>query len=524
MSESDDPTSTDPSPAADIPTRPGVQEAGRSVRWKLVGSVAERGVNLVAFVLLMRFVDRADFGLVALAIPIYTLVGMLRDVGVTQAIIQSPHATKEFISTCFWLRLAVGVVLYLVLAAIAWPASLLLREPSLFGILMVLGLVLIMDTIPSVQQAILIRELRVAPAMQVRAIGLFLGVVVSVAMAIAGAGAWALVVNAVVASIASGVLLFFLTNWRPMLRFDRNELPRLVRWGGNLTGAQVLGWFTEQFGVLAMGVFDAMAIHFGWIRRGVPNLKGIPGYPDVILGYYSRAYIMGKWPDSLLGSVVGGGLATSFFAKIQDAPDRMRDALYRATRIMYLVATPVSVVILVVTDDFVKAVGGPDWEGAVLPCRIIAVGGTCLMLRQTLRHWLIAAGHPRILFRNQVIVAGVSVASTLVVVWFGMIWVALATTVACATEFVLLWTMSRHLTKTGLIDWVQMYWRPLASAVIMAVVMILVQSQVNHWPVLVPRLLLNVAAGLLAWLLAASILCPHDLKLLFRLAIPSRSS
>lgn len=522
MSESDDPTSTQSAPLADGPVRPGVREAGSSVRWKLVGSVTERLVNLVSVVLLMHLVDRAEWGLVALAVPIYTLVGMLRDIGVTQAIIQSPKATADFISTCFWLRFVVGVALYLILALIAWPAALLLHAPRLFGILLLLGAVLVVDTVPSVQQAILIRELRVAPAMLVRSVSLMLGVAVAVALAIAGAGAWALVVNAVVATVSSGVLFLFLTQWRPTLRFDRNELPRMVRWGGNLTGTQFLGWFTEHFSIFTMGVFHAVAIAFGWVQPGMPKPRGIPGYPDIILGYYSRAYVMGKWPDSLLGSIVGGGLATSFFAKIQDAPDLMRDALHRATRLMYLAASPVSVVILVVTDDFVKVVGGPTWEGAVLPCRIIAVGGTCLMLRQTLRHWLIAAGHPSILLRNQVIVAAVSVAMTLVAVWFGMVWVALAASLACATEFVLLWTMSRHLTRTGLAQWFQMYWQPLACAVFMGAAMLLVHSQIHHWSLIWPRLLINLLAGVGVWLATARWLCPHDLTLLVRLAIPSR--
>lgn len=481
--------------------RPGVREAGHGVRWKLVGSSAERILNFAALPLLLRLVDRQAWGLVALATVVYSLVGLLRDLGVSQEILRNPDTSSRFVSTCFWIRLTIGGALYLLLATFAYPVARISGHPEIVPVLLVMGTALFLDALPSIQQAVLIRDLRIRPAMQIRVVCVTAGVGVSLVMAYWSFDEWALVGGGLVATVASAALLWFACSWRPTFELDRLALGGIVRSGSHLTGAQVLGWFTENFAVFALGV---------------------AGMDKQTLGYFSRAFVVGKWPDSLLGSVVGGGLATSFFAKLQHDPPKLREALHRATGLMYLVGLPMGVVLIVLTEDFWSVVAGPRWSPAVTPCRIIAVGGTCLMLRQTLRHWLIAAGAPSILMRTQFVVAACSVALTLAGLWYGMVGVAVATSVSCLLEFGLLWSLSRSLTHAGLSEWLRLYWRPIACAAILAVALAATRWFLPQTADLTLRVLTEAFVGTTVWLSAAWLLCADDLLLLGRITIPNR--
>ena len=73
-----------------------LRRAGKSIQWKVVGSFAERVLNIVSLAIMARLVTKADYGLVGLAQIAFGLVGMLRDLGLSEAIIRAPQATPLF--------------------------------------------------------------------------------------------------------------------------------------------------------------------------------------------------------------------------------------------------------------------------------------------------------------------------------------------------------------------------------------------------------------------------------------------
>ena len=161
--------------------------------------------------------------------------------------------------------------------------------------------------IPTIQESILIREFRLGPATLARVGSLCFGLMVGIWAAWQGWGAWALIINAVAATCCSALILAPFTRWWPGISVNRKDLRHLVHFGGDLTVTQLFGWFTESFGIAVLGRIVS----------------------DDRVGIFRIASVIGRWPDSLLGSVLGRGLAVSFFAKVQSDPEMMRGALFR---------------------------------------------------------------------------------------------------------------------------------------------------------------------------------------------------
>lgn len=436
-----------------------LRRAGRSVQWKVMGSAAERVLNILSLAVMARLVTKAEYGIVGIATIAYALVGMMRDLGLSEAIIRSPKSSRPFLNTCFWVRMSVGVGLYLILVIVAAPFAWAYERPVLFPMLLVMGSTYVLDALPTVQESILIREFRVGAATFARVGSLLIGLLCGIWAAWNGWGAWSLIVNIVAATCSSILLLAPFTHWWPGFAIERTEIKHLVRFGGNLTITQLFGWFTESFGVAVLGRIAA----------------------DEVVGIFRIASVIGRWPDSLLASVLGRGLAVSFFAKVQGDEEGMRVALRRATNILYLFGLTLAALILVMAPSLILVVYGPQWNEVVPYARMIVVGGTALMIRQTLRYWLIASGWSGALSRNQVFTACVAVPVILIGAWYGLFGVTIGTTVACVAESVFLWIANRDRTGMARGGWLVAYWRPITISIIAGTGLWLFSQSFQWW-------------------------------------------
>lgn len=499
-----DPPGENTSTVESVLTAPNLRRAGSSIRWKMIGSLVERLTSILALSVLARLLDKSDFGLVHLAIAALSLLGMLRDVGVPQAIIQRRDASSTFIETCFWVRMAVGVGLYAAIVVLAWPIGRFFDEPSLVPILFVMGTTYFLDALPTVQESVLIRDLKIREATIARIVSMVLGLSAAIALAFLGYGPWALVANGVVATVAAAVVLFPLCSWRPAGRFHLGDFRHLVGFGGHLTGTQLLAWFTENFSITLLG-------------------KAYTGTSDV--GVFRQAYVIGKWPDSLIGSVLGGGLVVSLFARVQHDAQRMQAALRQTTSLLYLVGLPLASAIIIFAHDIIMVVYGPRWVEVVPLCRVIAVGGTFLMMRLTLRHWLVAAGHSQVLFRNQAVIAVAAVILTVSgLALGGIMGVTIGTTLACVFEAVLLWYSCQELTAVRPIDWWRHSWRSFAVSFIVGVAMYIFSRWAIHWESPTGHTIIGLVVGGMVWIPVARLIAPHEARLIYYLirhALPS---
>jgi PST family polysaccharide transporter len=105
--------------------------------------VARAGSSLLAFVLLGRLLTPQEFGVVALAMAVITVLATLSDAGFTPWLIQRRQLSDTATSTAFWISTALGIVSAAALAALAVPVADAFDSPELRLILPVLAVTLV---------------------------------------------------------------------------------------------------------------------------------------------------------------------------------------------------------------------------------------------------------------------------------------------------------------------------------------------------------------------------------------------
>lgn len=250
---------------------------GRGARWTLAETVAGTAGSLIATVLVARIVGPEGVGTAALAAALVALAQPLVGHAVTNGLVQRPTLAAADIAAALWAMLALALVLAGALAAVALAAPGLLA-PGVAPVLAVLAWILPAQAVEGVATGVLLRR-QDARALALRGIGAQVaGLSAGVALALAGAGAWA---------VAGQQMAFFGT--AALLAAGFAALPARPAWRGEVlrglmpyAAASVASGLAQRFGprlflLLAAGGAPALAGLLQVAFRVAEQARDLPG-------------------------------------------------------------------------------------------------------------------------------------------------------------------------------------------------------------------------------------------------------
>src|SRR6187399_1711623 len=99
--------------------------------WMVLAKLLERSLGLVSSLFLVRLLEPADFGIVAMAMALIALLELFSAFGLDSVLIQQRSATDLHFHTAWTLNVLASCAVGLLLAALAVPASVFYHEPRL---------------------------------------------------------------------------------------------------------------------------------------------------------------------------------------------------------------------------------------------------------------------------------------------------------------------------------------------------------------------------------------------------------
>lgn len=337
-------------PVAESRSTPGVgARTFRAVAWAYGSYIGGRVLVLVSTAILARLLTPRDFGLVAAALIVITLLETLRDFGVTQALIVQPKREALALAHTAWtFSVALGLFLTLLATAFAPAVAALFDEPQIKGLLPILGGIFLLRSIASTHYALAQRELDFRTRTVAELADQATRGISSVALAFAGLGVYSLAIGYLLGTVALTIVLWRRIPWRPVPRLRRDHLRKLISFGGKLTAVDVVA--------ALIGVLDYVF---------VGSVLGV-----VALGLYTLAYRVPELLISNLAAVAGHVLFPAFASVEREA---MGHAFAIAVRSYLLVALPLGIVVGLLAEPLVLVLFGDRWLDAVPAMRVIAL-------------------------------------------------------------------------------------------------------------------------------------------------------
>ncbi len=423
---------------------------GRSVRGG-VATLASQAVKLLlqlgSIAVLARLLRPEDFGMVAMVLAFTGFFSRFKDFGLSIAAVQRADITDAQQTGLFWTNVLIGSGLTLGVAMMSPVLAWLYAEPRLLFIGLAMALTFFVSGLGVQHTALLRRRLAFSSLAVVEIFAVLMSTGIGVAVAIGGAGYWALVAMPLTSACILSVGSWWLCEWRPG-RFDRNvEIRSLIAFGGRLSLVSLCGSIARSVDVFLIG----------W-RFGATSL-----------GFYSKAIQLSMlFVEQMNVSVAR--VAIPVLSSLQNEPERFRGYYRRGMQLLGSVSVPVSVAFFVFANELTLLVLGPQWVEAASIFRLLAPAALFEGLRAATGWVYVSLGNARQQLRWAIFSASVRVVCILIGGMWGVEGVAVGYSVGVCSLWLPGVIYCFRTSPVMLSDLARVLWRPFAAALIAAAI------------------------------------------------------
>jgi O-antigen/teichoic acid export membrane protein len=342
------------------------------VRWVSITRFFVEGLALVGSVVLARLLSPSDFGEVAVTMFLLEVAQALNQNGFGAALIQRKVVSRDEIRIEMTIALVLGLMMTLAVLVAAQTVL-----PDLYGH----RIVPLMDTAAPVFTIVgpgAIAAALLSRRMDFRTLGYISiacqlsGVLVSVGLAVAGAGAQSVIVGQMVI-VAGGALLQIVV-----------VRPPLPTW--RIRGVGDMTWFGIQaaLGGITYSVMRNIDYAIVGARLGAQQT-----------GYYFRAWMVAsEYPGKV--TLIMQQLALPVYSRSTSLED-MRSLRVRIVRVHATVLYPCLAILAGLAPALIPWLFGSKWDGAILPVQLLTASTMLAILSIGVGPLMLAIGKTRLL-------------------------------------------------------------------------------------------------------------------------------
>lgn len=361
-----------------VPDNLGVR-AVRGVAWLGSGQVIRQVLAFATNIVLARMLFPDDFGLFGMAFAATEVAQILTDFGLGAALIQRRESNPIALTTCFWLNMALGLLVCTILIVLAPIIATFFRRPEITWILIPLAANMVIAASMVVPQALLTQQLKFREMTMAQTIGSIVASIGSISLAMAGAGVWALVLQPVIGNVCSCAVMYFQARWWPRGYPEIGAVRHMLVFSGQLLGNNLLSCIGRNLHAAILGR------QLGSSALGMYNLAS--GMTGTIVFQVSSVIVRVLFPT---------------LSSLREQPERLAAAWLKACAAIAIIAFPAMAGMIAVAPDLVPVVFGEQWSPAISVLRILCVVMAFQSVLTTSGTVLMALGRADLLLRSSV--------------------------------------------------------------------------------------------------------------------------
>ena len=323
----------------------GIKDLNRkSVRGGAVTMASQAAsivIQLISTVVLARLLSPEDYGIIAMVLAVTTFAGLFRDLGLSAAAIQKKKLTRAQQSNLFWINVAMGSMLTVLVAASSSLVAHFYAKPELFKVTMALSANFVIVSLGTQHGAMLVKRMQFVRKAIATISGSLVTLVVAVTLAFHGYSYWSLVWGNIAGAVITTIWLLVLSPFRPMWLSKGSGVRDMLGFGANITAFELINYFSRNLDKILIGrVWGAET-----------------------LGLYSRAYSLLMLPiTSIRGPI--NAVAFPAMSKLQDDPKKLRDYYLKVVATIAWLSMPLAAFLFISSELVVALILGEKWVGA----------------------------------------------------------------------------------------------------------------------------------------------------------------
>lgn len=326
--------------------------AARGAVVTIAGQAGKFLIQIVALVVLARLLSPEVFGLYAMLAVVFGIAEVMRDFGLSSAVIQAQTITDKQLSSLFWINVLLGLALGAGCVMAAFPLAAYFDSPELVHPCQLLGAVVILNGVSTQFRAIMTRRLQFGAIALVDIAGALAGLCLVLTGAAMGWEIWALVAQQIVQAVVIVGLNILFCRWRPSLSIRAQNMRPLLLFGWNVGCTQLVNYASRNVDSILVGRF------FGSHQ----------------LGIYDRAYQLLTLPLNQI-STPATKVAFPVLSRVQDDHARFDRYAQASQRVLLNTVAVVFVYASFMAVPLIAIVLGNKWSGVAPIFQVLAIGG-----------------------------------------------------------------------------------------------------------------------------------------------------
>lgn len=318
--------------------------------WTFIDIFINKGVYFIATIILARIIGPEEFGLIGMITLFVSIGNTLIDSGMSTSLLRSNDVSSKDYSTVFHTTVFMSVVIYVILYLLAPFISEFYKQPKLISIIRVYCIGFLINSLRSIHNVKLIKELNFKKLTLINLPGNIVSVVIAIYLGYSGFGVWSLVWLFLVNQLITTTIMWFKNNWKPKFEFYPSLFKYHFNFGYKLVLSAQLNTIFENINNVIIGKF----------------------YDIKLLGFYDRAYTLNNYPASVLSGIIMK-VSLPLFASIKHDTKRLQNAYKIIMQIAFLISACVLGFAALFAKELVYLTLGDEWQPIVPIFRVLSL-------------------------------------------------------------------------------------------------------------------------------------------------------
>jgi O-antigen/teichoic acid export membrane protein len=353
-----------------------------AMAWSLMGVFSSQGIGFIVSIFLARLLTPDDFGLVGMSLVFVNLLQVVVDAGFSTALIQRKQNSQETYDAVFSFNLFVAIVLMMGFWGAAPAIGRFYEEPMVEALVFWLSVALPLNALSLVQRSILERGMRFKELGIRTVVAGAISGIIGVTLALYGFGVYALVGQVLSMSLVNVVALWYVSEWRPVLkqRPSWRPLKELFNFSKFVFFGSVMNKAMTEGSALVIGKM----------------------FSPATLGYYTRANSLNLQISRYLVTTVHK-VYLPVLSKLQDETEQFRNVLLNVLLNCTFIALFLTGILYLSGNLIIIGMFGSQWGPSVLIFQVILCRGFTFPLNSLLVSSIYAIGKAKLNFQLAIV-------------------------------------------------------------------------------------------------------------------------
>lgn len=320
--------------------------------WSFVDALANQGIQFVVGIVLARILSPAEFGLIGMVTIFIAIFNVFIDSGFSQALIRKKDCSAIDYSTAFYFNLFIGIIVYIILFALAPLISLFFKEPQLINIVRILGVVLIINSLSIIQRTILTKNINFKLQTKISIISSVFSGVIAIVLAYIGYGVWSLVIRLILLQGITSFLLWIWNKWQPIIAFSKSSMKEFFRFGSKLLASTMISIAYNNLFYVVIGKL----------------------FSSAELGYFTRAQQFNNLPSMTFTKILQR-VSYPALSQVQEDSIKLKIGYKKIIVSSTFISFGAMFIMAAVSEPLVISLVGEKWRSSIYMLQLLCFSG-----------------------------------------------------------------------------------------------------------------------------------------------------